>query len=227
MRLDRLILVLGCFSSLSLEAQPKRYMNRSSIDEVHCLIDDMRYATSNHETELRMFEEKLKNQELALDSLWKQFNDSTPLAKEQIKDSLKPFEGKISDIESKTSLALVDLKHLKSHANEGGEALSQAKKKIASLENELSVLNKNLDHLHAAVKSIMEALHLKDSNFEMESVKESGLVASSTYKVKAGDSLEKIAKKHSTTVSKLRDINHLSDGKDLIVVGQSLKIPAS
>ncbi len=227
MRLSGLILLIGTLSCASLQAVPKRYMNRSSIDEVHCLIDDLRYASSNHETELRMFEEKLKNQETALDSLWKQFNDSAPLAKEQVKESVKQFEAKISDIESRTSLALVDLKQLKSHANEGGDALVQAKKKISHLESQIDLMSKNIDHLHQAVKAIMDALHIKDSALEMETTKESSIVAGGTYKVKAGDSLEKIAKKHGTTVPKLRDLNNLHEGKDLIVVGQSLKIPAS
>ena len=43
------------------------------------------------------------------------------------------------------------------------------------------------------------------------------------YKVKAGDSLEKIAKANNTTVDKIKKINSMQ--QDLIVIGQEIKIP--
>ncbi|MBI5346294.1 MAG: LysM peptidoglycan-binding domain-containing protein [Chlamydiae bacterium] len=45
----------------------------------------------------------------------------------------------------------------------------------------------------------------------------------SVYKVKQGDSLEKIAKANNVTVDALKKYNRLEN--DLIVVGQELKIP--
>jgi peptidoglycan endopeptidase LytE len=43
------------------------------------------------------------------------------------------------------------------------------------------------------------------------------------YTVKSGDSLEKIARAHKTTVEKIKKYNQFD--QDLIVVGQILKIP--
>ena len=48
--------------------------------------------------------------------------------------------------------------------------------------------------------------------------------ADGTYTVKSGDVLGSIAKKHGTTVAKLREANNLKT--DQIKVGQKLKIPA-
>ena len=45
------------------------------------------------------------------------------------------------------------------------------------------------------------------------------------YKVKPGDSLEKIARTHKISVEKIKKLNGLD--QDLIVVGQELKIPAT
>lgn len=45
------------------------------------------------------------------------------------------------------------------------------------------------------------------------------------YKVKSGDSLEKIARKHGTTVEALREANGMSKGQSRINIGQSIKIP--
>ena len=44
-----------------------------------------------------------------------------------------------------------------------------------------------------------------------------------TYKVQAGDSLEKIAKKKGLSIDEIKKINNLQN--DLIVVGQKLKLP--
>jgi LysM repeat protein len=49
-------------------------------------------------------------------------------------------------------------------------------------------------------------------------------VESTAYKVKAGDSLEKIARHHRVSLSALKECNHLEGDK--ITVGQSLHIPS-
>ncbi|WP_026692737.1 LysM peptidoglycan-binding domain-containing protein [Peribacillus kribbensis] len=46
-----------------------------------------------------------------------------------------------------------------------------------------------------------------------------------TYKVKKGDTLSKIAKNQSTTVAKLKELNHLSS--DLIRIDQTIEIPGN
>lgn len=46
------------------------------------------------------------------------------------------------------------------------------------------------------------------------------------YKVKSGDTLEKIAKKHGTTIEAIRQANGMSKGQSRINIGQSIKIPS-
>ena len=46
-----------------------------------------------------------------------------------------------------------------------------------------------------------------------------------TYKVKKGDTLWKIAKEYNTTIDELVELNNIKD-PDLIITGQVLKIPA-
>lgn len=46
-----------------------------------------------------------------------------------------------------------------------------------------------------------------------------------TYKVKAGDTLERIARRHGTTVAAIQHANNMSKGTTRISIGQKLKIP--
>jgi LysM repeat protein len=50
-------------------------------------------------------------------------------------------------------------------------------------------------------------------------------ISSSSYKVKAGDTLEKIARRIQCTAEEIRHLNQLQNDK--IVVGQDLKVPTS
>jgi len=52
------------------------------------------------------------------------------------------------------------------------------------------------------------------------------VTSSNTYKIKKGDNLIAIAKKHHTTVSKLRELNHLSK-HSILKVGKSLVLPSN
>jgi chromosome segregation ATPase len=222
------VLFVCCVTSLSLNAAPKRFItkaekSRSAIDEIHTLIDDVRYESANHEAELRCFEEKLNNQELALDSLWKQMNDSSQNSREQVKNNIKSVQDQVATIESKAEKASTDVQQLKKHANESTDTLGQYQKKIASLEKAIDVMGQNIEHMHSALKSLMDALHIKDVAIEIEKPSFNG--GGNTYRVKAGDSLEKIARRNNVSLHKLREANNITGGKDLIIVGQSLKIP--
>ncbi|MDE6052031.1 MAG: LysM peptidoglycan-binding domain-containing protein, partial [Paramuribaculum sp.] len=47
-----------------------------------------------------------------------------------------------------------------------------------------------------------------------------------TYKVKSGDTLEKIARRNGTTVEAIQKANGMSKGTTRIGIGKDLKIPA-
>ena len=70
------------------------------------------------------------------------------------------------------------------------------------------------------MRALTDALQVKDSiPAKFGDVADSG----SSYRVKNGDSLEKIARTHQTTVQAIKDLNGLTSDK--IVVGKLLKIP--
>ncbi|NTU26961.1 peptidoglycan endopeptidase LytE [Bacillus tequilensis] len=100
-----------------------------------------------------------------------------------------------------------------------GDSLWKISKKYGMTVSEL----KKLNGLKSDLLRIGQVLKLKGSTSSTSS--SSSKVSSSstsTYKVKSGDSLSKIASKYGTTVSKLKSLNGLKS--DVIYVNQVLKV---
>ncbi|MCY8723573.1 LysM peptidoglycan-binding domain-containing protein [Bacillus inaquosorum] len=100
-----------------------------------------------------------------------------------------------------------------------GDSLWKISKKYGMTVSEL----KKMNGLKSDLLRIGQVLKLKGSTSSSSS--SSSKVSSSstsTYKVKSGDSLSKIASKYGTTVSKLKSLNGLKS--DLIYAGQVLKV---
>jgi LysM repeat protein len=94
--------------------------------------------------------------------------------------------------------------------------LTDCSAKIASLEKAIEkqqALLSEVAQLRGSLTSVIQSLQKQDSGKE------------SVHKVKAGDSLEKIARMYKVSISALKEENDLST--DRIVVGQELRIPGS
>ncbi|MBS0635013.1 MAG: LysM peptidoglycan-binding domain-containing protein [Verrucomicrobia bacterium] len=106
-----------------------------------------------------------------------------------------------------------DLKQFKKHANDSSSSFTEIQKKLAE-QQEISTLQaQQIKDLENALRHLTSALQAKSSP----------VAAAGEYKVKSGDSLEKIAKEHGTTIEAIRRENNLS--KDTIYPGQKLHIP--
>ena len=93
------------------------------------------------------------------------------------------------------------------------ESLLQYKQKIDELEKNITAQDARFEE----IKKLKKILNAIASSLNIDN---SGALS---YTVKAGDSLEKIAKSHKTSVEHLKKYNNLD--QDLIVIGQRLKIP--
>lgn len=208
------LLILAICSGLWCEGAARRYGydddTATAIREMRDTIDKLRHEVSNHETEIHMAEERSNNQETTIASLRQQLLDATQANKEMFKGGTANVEGKVTGLESINKGIIADISQLKTHANDSSTALAQYKQKISELEKNIAQLSQNIEHLQTALRSLTEAL--------------GGSVADGkAYKVKTGDSLEKIAKAHGTTIKAIKELNNLS--KDRIVVGQTLQMP--
>jgi LysM repeat protein len=115
---------------------------------------------------------------------------------EKLSDQLAHLEKKWSSLEKNKQSE--DVQKLLTHANETTMALTQFKERIQELEGELLSQHRKFDQ--------------NSKQF------------AKTYKVRPGDSLEKIARAHNTSVEKVKKANRLES--DRIVPGQQLTLPS-
>lgn len=204
----------------SLISAPRYGYNRdedtvTALREVRDSLDALRHEVNNHDTELRMFEERINNQEATIGSFRQQVQDSNQANRDLLRGNSSSFESKIASLETSNRNIIADLQQLKSHANETANALALYKQKVSDLEKLIVLQNQNIDSLQTALQSLVDAIQVKENITSASGTR--------SYKIKAGDSLEKIARAHHTTIKAIKEVNNLSN--DRIIVGQTIQIP--
>lgn len=202
----------------SLEAAPKRqtYVDdgtQTALRELRDSMDDVRHEMTNHDAEIRVFEEKLNTYEVTIDSLRQQVTDSSRTSQQLTRDRTDQLEARFSQLESNLKGLIADMQRFKTHSQETADLIIKSKSKIDEMEQVLSMQSHHIDHLKGALGTLMEALQMNKSDD----------FSSKTYKVKTGDSLEKIARNQQTTIQAIKELNKLTNDK--IIVGQTLKLP--
>lgn len=104
---------------------------------------------------------------------------------------------------------------LKNFTSDTSATLSQTRGQVHELEN---YVNKNQKQLNQNISYLKEGVKALAQNGYPE-----GNVKDENYVVVSGDSLQKIAKRHHTSVKAIKEANGLSS--DRIRVGQKLKLP--
>lgn len=202
----------------SVQAAPPRYSEPEAgapLQKLQSTLDGCRLQIANHDTELKMFENKLDNFETILEALNQQLEDYGKSQKELLKKNGEAVGSKVQSLESSHQKVLEDLKRLQTHANDTSTTLGQTTQKMAAIEKLLDIQNQNIEHLKSTLKLLMELIQDKNGLTADES-------SDKTYRIQPGDSLEKIAKAKHTTVQRLKELNGLTT--DRIVVGKILKI---
>jgi LysM repeat protein len=184
---------LSSCSPMRSSAHDERHLWELTLHEVQTNLDDVRHDISCFKTDLQILEERTRSSESALASL-KQEQGQVAKLSQQLANLEKKWGAQ--DKLKQTD----ELQKLLAHANETTLALTQFKERIQELENELLSQGRKFDKI--AKKETSPSNH---------------------YKVRPGDSLEKIARAHNTSVEKVKKLNHLET--DRIVPGQQLTLP--
>lgn len=123
-----------------------------------------------------------------------------------IAEEMKYLERKVSSLEKTMEKSIADLRSLSTHANQTVASLSQYREKIEELDRRMEEVSK----IKNTLSSLSKVMGGQGGDHK-------------SYKVRAGDSLEKIARRHRISVDMLKKLNHLEN--DRIVIGQELKVP--
>ena len=204
----------------------------AAIKEIKNALDNMRHGINNHEIEMRAFEERLSTLDSMIETVRDQAGEAQRAHKEQMKGSSQDLETKITALETNSKGIMGDLKQLKTHANDSAAVLAQMVQKFSELEKVIDRQNQDIDSLQTAMHSLVEALGAgktlgggKESGSKDAGKKNPATTPENSYRVKPGDSLEKIARAHQTSIRALKELNHLPEEDDKIVVGKILLIP--
>lgn len=202
--------MVGC-SPLKTSQHDEKYQWELTLHEVQTNLDDLRHDTNCFQAEIQILEGRIKCFENALASLKLNELEKHQARIDQIANQLQLLDKKWLSFEKKQDAGKESLEHLSKHANDTNTVLSQFKNRMEELEKEMGAQNRRLEAL-GKLKGNIEAL--------TKAIKSEG---QKIYKVRPGDSLEKIAKAHKTDVATLKQLNQLQ--QDLIVVDQEIKIP--
>ncbi|MBI5272825.1 MAG: LysM peptidoglycan-binding domain-containing protein [Chlamydiia bacterium] len=207
-----ILALLSACSPLRTAPSDEKHQWEFTLHEVQTSLDDVKHDINCFQTEMQILDGRIKYYENALTHLKQQDIEKLEVKLEQCLQGLRGLEKKWSLLEESEDKKRGDFKQLASHANETITALSQFKERIQELEREILAQNRRFEEI-AKVKGSIETL--------AKSLK----APYKMYKVLPGDSLEKIAAAHRTKVEKIKKLNDLD--RDLIVVGQELKIPTN
>lgn len=198
----------ACSSHLAV-LQKDKYDTSIAVDEMRMELSDVKHTLSNTQVEMQILEEKVRTQD---QSLQKSKNQTSNIATSS-DQKLLLVEKKLAQLEKIQDKLSNDLKQLNTHANQTTQSLTQYQMRIRELETELTAQTKmieELSELKGTLKTITQAIKGSQSS-------------SDVYKVRAGDSLEKIARSNKTSVEAIKRVNNLTSTK--IVIGQEIKIP--
>ncbi len=167
--------------------------NDHVIEEMKTEIADLKHSLHGTEVELKLLEEKFETREAR--------EMASP------KGEVASLQRKIGLLEKTVDKMSGDLKSLMSYANQTTTSLSHYRDQIQEIDRKLGEVSK----LRSTLSQISKTYAAPET------------ATQNTYRVKSGDSLEKIARMHQTTADALKKNNQLSSDK--IAIGQELKIP--
>jgi LysM repeat protein len=189
------VLLALCFV-FPLMAKPASGIYHSpDLDEFRIELDDLKYALKAVQVDINLLDERCKK-------VTSQNKEPNPASLQIVL-----LEKRIAQLEKTLDKAANDLRSLSTASAQALSSIQELEKNLISHEKRLDEVGK----LKGTLTSISKAISQKAPE-----------PSAKTYRVKAGDSLEKIARHNQTTVETLKKINQLSSDK--IVVGQELKL---
>lgn len=191
---------------LPLQARQHRSSVDTTLDELRLELSDVKHELKGALVEINLLDERLRKQNQSSQPTSPLLSLKSEIT--QLSSQIATLDRKTTQLEKLIEKVTTDLRNINTYT-------TQAYNQIASLEKQIALHDKRLSEisqLKGTLTSISKAISSKPSDE----------VTVKTYRVKAGDSLEKIARNHKTTTDTLKKLNHLQSDK--IIVGQELKV---
>lgn len=179
------------------------------------LLQGLRYQLEAQEDELSTLQDRVAAQESSIDGMREEAEQVQALAREIVRQHGQTLDSKLASFDVQRDGFNQDLRRLQEHANQLAAGLDSSTSRLAALESTVETQSQNLEKLEAAVQALVQALQPESSQSIENSTK--------SYKVVEGDTLERIARRHGTTIKRLKELNDLKT--DRIYRGQTLKVP--
>lgn len=199
----------GCTSTLSSLNNEQRQRD-FAFQEMRREIGDLKHTLQGYRTELELLQERISDQENNAKLAQKARPQNESLAQ------IAACERKMMLLEKNLEKLASDLRNLNQHAQQTNLSLAGFKDKMFECQRELALHKQKLDgvtQLKTTLGQISQAIGDRSSP---------AASPVSSYKVKPGDTLEKIARKHNISLPALKRLNNIA--QDKIIVGQELKI---
>lgn len=148
--------------------------------------------------------------------------------------ALEELRVEVGDVKHTLHAQQVEIRLLEEKIEQDGSAkIDHLREEIALLERKIVLLEKNQNHLTTHANQTSASLvqyrdQIVEIDRKLEEVGRAKVAAlhktsPKNHRVVTGDSLEKIARQHHTSVALIKQLNNLSS--DRIVVGQELRLP--
>ena len=175
-------------------------------------LQTLSYKISAVDQDLSTLKSRIQNQELVLDSMHKEVSSLIKAAKESQSKAFSSSDSRLKSMEKTLESLVRDLKQFKTHANDSVSSIEELQKGLHKYEEVTKQQAAQIKDLESAMRTLVQAIQMTGSTASKKEI----------YKVKSGDTLEKIAKKYNTTVEAIKSENNLTNST--IFSGQELSI---
>ena len=166
-------------------------------DAVRTELADAARQNKSVDAQLHILEERLAAQEGALERVSQQ-------VREGVRAELTGIVDQLNALQQRQGQVLADMRKLASDADAKGQAIARGRDEVTKLRQDVG---KQIQSCKAALESVVA--------FTQQ--------GNQSYRVQRGDSLDKIAHRHGTSVDELKRLNGLTG--DTIFPNQELRLP--